>query len=53
METQDSRVPGGDGEGGVAIRVRGLRKLYGDVEAVRGTRIMRDLAFEVARSTAG
>ena len=27
---------GGAGEGGVAIRVRGLRKRYGDVEAVRG-----------------
>ena len=38
---QDPRVaaaaPGGDAsEGGVAIRVRGLRKRYGDVEAVRG-----------------
>lgn len=102
LETQDSRVPGGDGEGGVAIRVRGLRRLYGGVEAVRGvgltvctgeifaflvpngagrrrpsrrwrvtgtatpvsgqymdasgrdgTRIMQNLAFEVARSTAG
>ena len=30
-------VPGGGaGEDGVAIRVRGLRKRYGDVEAVRG-----------------
>ena len=30
-------TPGGDDpEGGVAIRVRGLRKRYGDVEAVRG-----------------
>jgi ABC-2 type transport system ATP-binding protein len=27
---------GGASEGGVAIRVRGLRKRYGDVEAVRG-----------------
>jgi ABC-2 type transport system ATP-binding protein len=39
-ETQDSRaqglLAGDDGEGGVAIRVRGLRKGYGDVEAVRG-----------------
>ena len=39
--TQNSRVqgtpaPGGDGGGGVAIRVRGLHKRYGDVEAVRG-----------------
>ena len=39
--TQNSRVPGtpasgGDGEVGVAIRVRGLRKRYGAVEAVRG-----------------
>ena len=38
---QDPRVaaaaPGrGPSEGGVAIRVRGLRKRYGDVEAVRG-----------------
>ena len=38
---QDPRVaaaaPGGRAsEGGVAIRVRGLRKRYGDVEAVRG-----------------
>jgi ABC-2 type transport system ATP-binding protein len=36
LGTQNSRVPGGDGAGGVAIRVRRLRKLYGDVEAVRG-----------------
>src|SRR5580693_7317898 len=41
LETQNSRVqsaatPGGDGEGGVAIRVRGLCKRYGDLEAVRG-----------------
>jgi hypothetical protein len=39
--TRNSRVqgtatPGGAGGGGVAIRVRGLRKRYGDVEAVRG-----------------
>ena len=38
--TQDSRVQGpampGGGGGGVAIRVRGLRKRYRDVEAVRG-----------------
>ena len=39
LETQSSRVevtlaPGGEGE--AAIRVRGLRKRYGDVEAVRG-----------------
>ena len=36
---QDSRVCGSampGGEGGVAIRVQGLRKRYGDVEAVRG-----------------
>jgi len=38
---QGSRVAGpapggGASEGGVAIRVRGLRKRYGDVEAVRG-----------------
>ena len=38
---QDPRVAaaapgGGASEGGVAIRVRGLRKRYGDVEAVRG-----------------
>ena len=33
---QSPAGPGGDGEGGVAIRVRGLRKRYGDVEAVRG-----------------
>jgi ABC-2 type transport system ATP-binding protein len=41
LETQNSQVqstatPGGDGEGGVAIRVRGLCKRYGDLEAVRG-----------------
>ncbi len=41
LGTQTSRVqgtlaPGGDSEGGAAIRVRGLRKRYGDVEAVRG-----------------
>jgi ABC-2 type transport system ATP-binding protein len=36
LGTQNSRVPGGGGAGGIAIRVRGLRKLYGDVEAVRG-----------------
>jgi ATPase subunit of ABC transporter with duplicated ATPase domains len=39
--TQNSRAqgtpaPGGGGAGEVAIRVRGLRKRYGDVEAVRG-----------------
>jgi ABC-2 type transport system ATP-binding protein len=38
--TQDTRVQGpampGGGGGGVAIRVRGLRKRYGDVEVVRG-----------------
>ncbi len=39
--TQNSRAqgtpaPGGVGAGEVAIRVRGLRKRYGDVEAVRG-----------------
>jgi len=34
---QDSRAAGAvPGEGGVAIRVRGLRKRYEDVEAVRG-----------------
>jgi ABC-2 type transport system ATP-binding protein len=38
---QDSRAAGaapggGASEGGIAIRVRGLRKRYGDVEAVRG-----------------
>jgi ABC-2 type transport system ATP-binding protein len=34
---QDSRAAGAvPGEGGVAIRVRGLRKRYGDVAAVRG-----------------
>jgi ABC-2 type transport system ATP-binding protein len=36
LEFQDLHVPGGTGDGGVAIRVRGLRKLYRDVEAVRG-----------------
>ena len=41
LGTQDSRVrgtptPGDDGAGGVVIRVRGLHKQYGDVEAVRG-----------------
>jgi ABC-2 type transport system ATP-binding protein len=41
MATQNSRVqgtltPGGDGGGGVAIRVRGLHKRYGDIEAVCG-----------------
>jgi ABC-2 type transport system ATP-binding protein len=36
LESQDLPMPGGAGNGGVAIRVRGLRKLYRDVEAVRG-----------------
>jgi ABC-2 type transport system ATP-binding protein len=41
LGTQDSRVqgtptPDGDGAGRVVIRVRGLHKRYGDVEAVRG-----------------
>jgi ABC-2 type transport system ATP-binding protein len=36
LESQDLPMPGGTGNGGVAIRVRGLRKLYRDVEAVRG-----------------
>ncbi len=41
LETQNSRVrgtlaPGGDGGGGVAIRVRGLHKRYGAIEAVHG-----------------
>jgi ABC-2 type transport system ATP-binding protein len=36
LPSQDLHVPGGTGEGGTAIRVRGLRKLYRDVEAVRG-----------------
>src|ERR1700685_90998 len=41
LRTQNSRVqgtptPGGDDAGGVVIRVRGLHKQYGDVEAVRG-----------------
>jgi len=39
--TQNSRVhgtatPDGDGAGGIVIRVRGLHKHYGDIEAVRG-----------------
>jgi ABC-2 type transport system ATP-binding protein len=41
LAIQNSRVqgtpaPGGDGAGEVVIGVRGLRKRYGDVEAVRG-----------------
>jgi ABC-2 type transport system ATP-binding protein len=36
LGTQNSRVPGGGGAGSAALQVRGLRKLYGDVEAVRG-----------------
>jgi ABC-2 type transport system ATP-binding protein len=41
LETQNSRAqgtpaPGGDGGGGVAIRVRGLHKRYGAIEAVHG-----------------
>ena len=40
--TQNSRVPGtpasgGDGEVGVAIRVRGLRKRYGAVRRCAGS----------------
>ena len=35
-QTQTSPVLDGGGQGGVAIQVRGLRKRYGDVEAVRG-----------------
>jgi ABC-2 type transport system ATP-binding protein len=34
--TQNLGMPGSDAAGTVAIRVRGLRKLYGDIEAVRG-----------------
>ena len=38
--SRNSRAPGlapdRDGEGDVTIRARGLRKRYGDVEAVRG-----------------
>jgi ABC-2 type transport system ATP-binding protein len=33
---QGTATPGGDGAGGVVIRVHGLHKQYGDVEAVRG-----------------
>jgi ABC-2 type transport system ATP-binding protein len=33
---QGTSMPSGAGAGGVVIRVRGLRKRYGDVEAVRG-----------------
>ena len=33
---QGTPAPGGDGGGGVAIRVRGLHKRYGAIEAVRG-----------------
>ncbi len=41
LETQNSRAqgtpaPGGDGGGGVAIRVRELHKRYGAIEAVHG-----------------
>jgi ABC-type branched-subunit amino acid transport system ATPase component len=41
LAMQNSRVqgtpaPGGDGTDEIAIRVRGLRKRYGDAEAVRG-----------------
>jgi len=36
LRVQGTLAPGGDGEGRTAIRVRGLRKRYGDVEAVRG-----------------
>ena len=41
LETQNSRAqgtpaPGGDGGDGVAIRVRGLHKRYGAIEAVHG-----------------
>ena len=34
---QDTATPEGGGGGGVAIRVRGLRKRYGDIEAVQGS----------------